>query len=129
LNPFERAFLAAGSAVMSVVDPYRGGKFFEFTLHMQTKEKNLDMVAAFGEVTAGPSLPRLRDRMLESKEGRRILKMRPRINSKTINLDELSTLPEGTFGRAYISWLEKCGVSPDSRTPVCIFLRSVSLLT
>jgi len=101
LNPFENAFLAAGSAVMSLIDPRRG-----------------DMIAALGETTAGPALPRLRDRMLASDEGRRILKERPRINSSTVDMNALAQLPEGTFGRAYINWLERCGVTPDTRTPV-----------
>lgn len=76
------------------------------------------MVAAFGELTAGPVLPGLRDKMLASEEGGAILKERPRINTGTVNMDELSKLPQGTFGRAYIAWLERCGVTPDTRAPV-----------
>ena len=79
---------------------------------------SLDMVAAFGELTAGPVLPRLRDKMLASEEGRAILKERPRINTKTVNMEALSNLPDGTFGRAYTTWLERCGVTPDTRAPV-----------
>ncbi|THU89667.1 coenzyme Q biosynthesis Coq4 [Dendrothele bispora CBS 962.96] len=101
LNAFENAFLAVGSAVMSLADPYRA-----------------DMVAALGETTAGPVLPRLRDIMLESPEGRRILKQRPRINTSTVDMQALARLPEGTFGRMYITWLERTGVTPDSRDPV-----------
>ncbi|KAF5370449.1 hypothetical protein D9615_009720 [Tricholomella constricta] len=101
LNWFENAFLAAGSAVMSLADPRRG-----------------DMIAALGETTAGPSLPRLRDRMLESAEGRKVLKDRPRVNSATIDMNKLAQYPEGTFGRAYVTWLERCGVTPDTREPV-----------
>jgi len=76
------------------------------------------MVAAFGELTAGPVLPRLRDKMLASEEGRAILRDRPRINTQTVDMTALSNLPEGTFGRAYIAWLERCGVTPDTRAPV-----------
>ncbi|KAF9463924.1 ubiquinone biosynthesis protein Coq4 [Collybia nuda] len=76
------------------------------------------MIAALGETTAGPSLPRLRDIMLESEEGRKILKERPRINSTTIDMNELAHYPEGSFGRAYVTWLERCGVTPDTREPV-----------
>lgn len=86
---------------MSLADPRRG-----------------DMIAALAETTAGPSLPRLRDTMLESMEGRKILRERPRVNSNTINMDELAHHPEGTFGRAYVTWLERCGVTPDTREPV-----------
>ncbi|KAJ6512667.1 ubiquinone biosynthesis protein COQ4, mitochondrial [Mycena sanguinolenta] len=101
LNWFETGVLAVGSAFMSLADPRRG-----------------DMVAALGETTAGPSLPRLRDIMLESAEGRQILKDRPRINSSTVDMSKLAQLPEGTMGRAYITWLERCGVTPDTREPV-----------
>jgi len=101
LNWFENTFLAVGSAVMALADPRRG-----------------DMVAALGETTAGPALPRLRDRMLESAEGRQILKDRPRVNSSTVDMQALSALPEGTFGRSYITWLDRCGVTPDTREPV-----------
>ncbi|KAJ7888794.1 ubiquinone biosynthesis protein Coq4 [Mycena leptocephala] len=90
-----------GIRFMSLADPRRG-----------------DMVAALGETTAGPSLPRLLDVMLESPEGRQILKDRPRINSKTVDMSKLAQYPEGTFGRAYITWLERCGVTPDTREPV-----------
>ncbi|KAJ6620071.1 putative COQ4 protein, responsible for restoring ubiquinone biosynthesis [Mycena sp. CBHHK59/15] len=101
LNWFENGVLAVGSAVMSLADPRRG-----------------DMVAALGETTAGPALPRLRDMMLEGPEGRRILKDRPRINSTTVDMARLAQYPEGTFGRAYITWLERSGVTPDTREPV-----------
>lgn len=101
LNWFEAGFLAVGSAFMSLANPRRG-----------------DMVAALGDVTSGPVLPRLRDAMLESAEGRRILKDRPRVNSKTVDMNKLALLPDGTFGHAYITWLDRCGVTPDTREPV-----------
>ncbi|KAF5313807.1 hypothetical protein D9758_017920 [Tetrapyrgos nigripes] len=101
LTAFQNAFLAVGSAVMSLADPYRA-----------------DMVAALGETTAGPALPRLRDIMLQSPEGTRILRERPRINTSTVDMQALARLPEGTFGRMYITWLERTGVTPDSRDPV-----------
>uniref|UniRef100_A0A0W0FA33 4-hydroxy-3-methoxy-5-polyprenylbenzoate decarboxylase n=1 Tax=Moniliophthora roreri TaxID=221103 RepID=A0A0W0FA33_MONRR len=99
LNWFENAFLAVGSGIMALMDPKH-------------------MVAALGETTAGPALPRLRDIMLKSDEGRQILKDRPRINTETIDMAALAKLPEGTFGRSYITWLERTGVTPDTREPV-----------
>jgi len=77
-----------------------------------------DMVAALAETTAGPSLPRLRDIMLQSDEGRRVLRNRPKVNTETIDMDLLARLPEGTFGKSYFLWLERCGVTPDTREPV-----------
>ncbi|KAH9033220.1 putative COQ4 protein, responsible for restoring ubiquinone biosynthesis [Lactarius deliciosus] len=101
LNWFENAFLAAGSAFMSLADPRRA-----------------DMIAALGETTAGPVLPYLLDNMLASEEGCRILKERPRINTSTVDMTALARLPENTFGHAYVTWLERCGVTPDTRDPV-----------
>lgn len=77
------------------------------------------MVAAIGDLTAGPVLPRLRDIMLASAEGRRIMKERPRINTDTVDMAKLAALPEGTLGHSYVTWLERCGVTPDTREPVC----------
>jgi ubiquinone biosynthesis protein Coq4 len=77
-----------------------------------------DMIAALAETTAGPSLPHLRDTMLDSVEGRKILRERPRVNSHTISMNDLAQYSEGTFGRAYVTWLERCGVTPDTREPV-----------
>ncbi|KAG2053349.1 ubiquinone biosynthesis protein COQ4, mitochondrial [Suillus hirtellus] len=101
LTPFENGILAVGSALMSLIDTRRA-----------------DMVAACGETTAGPTLVKLRDTMLESPEGRRILKEMPRINSQTLDWEKLRSLPENTFGRAYVRWLDACKVTPDSREPV-----------
>ncbi|KIY51762.1 putative COQ4 protein, responsible for restoring ubiquinone biosynthesis [Fistulina hepatica ATCC 64428] len=101
LSWWENAVLAVGSACVSLGNPRRG-----------------DMVAVCGETTAGPILPRLRDHMLASPEGRQILKDRPRINTHTVDMAQLAKLPEGTFGRMYVDWLERCGVTPDTREPV-----------
>jgi ubiquinone biosynthesis protein COQ4 len=76
------------------------------------------MVAALGETTAGPVLPHLLDNMLASEEGRRILRERPRINTSTVDMAALARLPENTFGHTYVTWLERCGVTPDTRDPV-----------
>jgi ubiquinone biosynthesis protein COQ4 len=123
LNYFENAFLAVGSAIMAFKDPRRGGRPTRLCLSIQANY-HLDMVAALGETTAGPSLPRLREIMLNDAEGRRILKDRPRVNTETVDMDQLARYPEGTFGRAYVTWLERCGVTPDTREPVCHILTS-----
>jgi ubiquinone biosynthesis protein COQ4 len=56
--------------------------------------------------------------MLADPTGRRILRQRPRISSKTLNLDELRKMPENSVGRAYVGWLDREGVSPDTRSQV-----------
>jgi ubiquinone biosynthesis protein COQ4 len=77
------------------------------------------MVAACGEATSTPYfIYRLRDSMLSSPTGRRILRDRPRITSQTMSMTYLRTLPENSVGRAYAAWLDREGVSPDTRDNV-----------
>ena len=56
--------------------------------------------------------------MLSNHTGRRILKDRPRITSANMSLAYLRTLPDNSVGRTYASWLDKEGVSPDTRDSV-----------
>ncbi len=102
LTFIERSALAIGSAVTSLLNPRRA-----------------DMIAALGEATAQPFfITKLRDRMLANPTGRRILRDRPRITSKTMLLERLRKLPESSVGRTYASWLDREGVSPDTRDSV-----------
>ena len=76
-------------------------------------------MAACGEATATPYfIYRLRDAMLSDPTGRRILRDRPRITSRTLSLEYLRSLPDNTVGRAYADWLDREGVTPDTRDPV-----------
>lgn len=78
-----------------------------------------DLIAALGEATATPYfIYRLRDTMLASPTGRRILRLRPRITSQTLDVPRLRALPPNTVGAAYASWLDREGVSPDTRSQV-----------
>lgn len=89
---------------------------YKSLLHTNTV---LDLIAALGEATATPYfIYRLRDAMLSNPTGRRILRDRPRITSKSMNMKYLRSLPENTLGRSYVSWLDREGVSPDTRDTV-----------
>ncbi|KAK3072714.1 Ubiquinone biosynthesis protein [Teratosphaeriaceae sp. CCFEE 6253] len=102
LTLIERGALAVGSAFGSLRDPHRH-----------------DLIASLGEATAKPYfISRLRQAMLASPTGRRILRDRPRITSKTMSLEKLRQLPENTVGRAYAAWLDREGVTPDTRDQV-----------
>ncbi|KAG6061511.1 Ubiquinone biosynthesis protein [Claviceps sp. LM77 group G4] len=101
LTTTERLVMAIGSSAMALINPYRA-----------------DLIATVGESTATPYfIYRLRDAMLADPTGRRILRLRPRITSQTLSLDHLRSLPEYTLGHAYVSWLDREGVSPDTRSP------------
>ncbi|KAJ5336994.1 uncharacterized protein N7506_005016 [Penicillium brevicompactum] len=102
LTTIERGALAVGSAVGSLINPRRA-----------------DLIAALGEATATPYfIYRLRDAMLSDPSGRRILRDRPRITSETLSMPHLRTLPENSVGRTYAKWLDREGVSPDTRDNV-----------
>ena len=77
------------------------------------------MIAALGEATAQPFfITKLRDRMLASSTGRRILRDRPRITSKTMSIEYLRKLAANSVGWTYAAWLDREGVSPDTRDSV-----------
>ena len=101
LTPLTRGFLATFSAVKSLQNPLRA-----------------DMVAALGEATGEPALRRLREAMRGDKEGRRILAERPLITREAMDLPTLATLPQGTFGEAYASFMGHHDFDPDERQPV-----------
>lgn len=99
LSIAERLLLATGSAIQSLVNPRRG-----------------DMIAALSEATAQPYfIKNLRDQMLAHPTGRRILRERPRITSQTLSLEYLRSLPRNTVGYTYGAWLDREGVTPDTR--------------
>uniref|UniRef100_A0A8C5QLF1 Ubiquinone biosynthesis protein COQ4 homolog, mitochondrial n=1 Tax=Leptobrachium leishanense TaxID=445787 RepID=A0A8C5QLF1_9ANUR len=100
-NPLQKALLSAGSAVMSLYDPYRH-----------------DMVAVLGETTGAQALRNLRDRMSRDPEGAQILQERPRIRISTLDVERLRDLPDGSFGREYVRFLDVNHVTPDTRMPV-----------
>ncbi|KAI9813515.1 MAG: Ubiquinone biosynthesis protein [Thelocarpon impressellum] len=103
LTALERSVLAVGSAAVAMVDPYRH-----------------DMVAALGEATATPYfVARLRDAMLAHPTGRRILRERPRISSASLpSLPALRAMPANSLGAAYVAWLDRERVTPDTRAAV-----------
>ena len=77
------------------------------------------MIAALAEATATPYfIYRLRDAMLGDATGRRILRERPRITSKTLSLSSLRSLPAGSVGATYAAWVDREGVTPDTRSAV-----------
>ncbi|KAG4427759.1 Ubiquinone biosynthesis protein, partial [Cadophora sp. M221] len=56
--------------------------------------------------------------MLSDETRRRILRDRPRIDSKTLPMEYLRGLLENTIGRIYVNWLDRHGMSPDDRSNV-----------
>ncbi|KAF5296559.1 hypothetical protein FQA39_LY12477 [Lamprigera yunnana] len=109
INNFQRAVLSAGSALVSLFNPQRG-----------------DMIACLGELTGESAAKYMLNKMESSPEGMQILKNRPRINSKTVDLEKLKTYPEGTLGKVYSNFLDNNKVTPDSR-PMVQFVEDVNI--
>lgn len=102
LTYLERGALAVGSAFGALQNPYRH-----------------DLIASLGEATAKPYfVTRLHRAMLSDPTGRRILRDKPRITSQSMRLEELRKLPETSVGHAYAAWLDREGVTPDTRDAV-----------
>lgn len=106
-----------------VLDQSSEGRYVTLSFDMNAVDSALtkfpDLIAALGEATATPYfIYRLRDAMLSDPTGRRILRDRPRITSETLQMSYLRTLPENSVGRTYAKWLDREGVSPDTRDQV-----------
>uniref|UniRef100_A0A8C6SLM4 Ubiquinone biosynthesis protein COQ4 homolog, mitochondrial n=1 Tax=Neogobius melanostomus TaxID=47308 RepID=A0A8C6SLM4_9GOBI len=97
----QKGLLAISSGVAALQDPYRH-----------------DMVAVLGETTGHLALVKLRDGMRNDPEGYAILTERPRIRLSTLDLNRMSSMPDGSFGREYIRFLDDNHVTPDSRADV-----------
>lgn len=89
VSEFQRMLLSAGSSIAALLDPRRQ-----------------DMIACLGETTGEDALLKILHVMNESDEGQEILKEKPRINTKTVNLEELKNMPIDTFGHHYYKFLD-----------------------
>ncbi|XP_064458296.1 ubiquinone biosynthesis protein COQ4 homolog, mitochondrial-like [Ornithodoros turicata] len=98
---FQKTILSVGSALAAITDPFRD-----------------DMVAVMGEVTGVSAFKHLFEVMSRDPEGMEILRDRPRINTRTVDLSYLKQLPTDTFGYAYYQFLLNNNVTPDTRLPV-----------
>ncbi|KAF4517762.1 hypothetical protein B566_EDAN002967, partial [Ephemera danica] len=98
---FQKLLLSAGSAAVSLLNPSRP-----------------DSIAVFGEASGQDALRYISQKMQENKEGMLILQEKPRINSKTVDLQSLEALPSNTLGHTYIQFLKQNKVTPDSRLTV-----------
>ncbi|RWS22669.1 hypothetical protein B4U80_06897 [Leptotrombidium deliense] len=97
----QKMLLAVGSSAMALIDPFRH-----------------DMVAVSGEVMGNNSHQRMYEQMRRSTEGREVLTDKPRINTTTVDLQKLASLPVGTLGYEYVKFMNDNNITCDSRMPV-----------
>ena len=92
LTRWRRAFAALGKVL---VDP-----------------EKTDQVIVFSIYANAGTMPKRIHRFFETEDGRRLYDERRTIDSKSIDLDALAALPEGTLGHAYAHFLESRGLTP-----------------
>ncbi|XP_040152401.1 uncharacterized protein LOC120894088 [Anopheles arabiensis] len=101
VSDIQRLILSAGSSVAALVDPRRH-----------------DMIACLGETTGREALEKMLHYMRSTEEGQRILAEKPRINTRTVDMEALKKMPEHTFGYTYVKFMEDNNITPDSRMEV-----------
>ncbi|XP_018333236.1 ubiquinone biosynthesis protein COQ4 homolog, mitochondrial-like [Agrilus planipennis] len=106
---FQKFLLALGSGYVVLRDPFK--------VHMST---------CFSETTGLYAAGNLLKRVESTEEGRRLLMDKPRVNSKTIDLEKLKHLPDDTFGKAYFNFLFQNNLTPDSRH-VVRFIKDINV--
>lgn len=72
-----------------------------------------DQVLVFSLHANAGSMKHRVQRFLDDPTGRRLFEERRAIDSKTVDLDALAALPEGTLGRAYAEFLRSHGLTPE----------------
>uniref|UniRef100_A0A182JZX4 Ubiquinone biosynthesis protein COQ4 homolog, mitochondrial n=1 Tax=Anopheles christyi TaxID=43041 RepID=A0A182JZX4_9DIPT len=77
-----------------------------------------DMIACLGETTGREALEKILHNMRATEEGQQILAEKPRINTRTVDMEALKMLPENTFGYTYVKFMEDNNITPDSRMEV-----------
>ncbi|KAG5438898.1 hypothetical protein PCANB_002228 [Pneumocystis canis] len=81
--------------------------------------RRADMVGILNEMITLPCImKRLHEKMLSNATGRRLLRERPRMNTKILNLDKLHSLPEHTLGKTYAIWMDTYRLNADTRGTV-----------
>ena len=69
-------------------------------------------------MTGEHAVRRMRNKMLLSDSGRRIIRERPRITGTTINLAQLGSYPTNTLGSHYHRFFSDHNILPDTRAEV-----------
>jgi ubiquinone biosynthesis protein COQ4 len=72
------------------------------------------------------SLRWIKLKMEETEEGRRILKLKPRVTEQTLNFNHLKEYKENTLGHAYYKYMSENQFTPDER-PVAKYIPDVDL--
>lgn len=95
---FERLQMVASKTYYSLVDP-----------------EDPSHIARLAEASSYYTLKEIQRKMLADPIGRQILHDKPRIRSDTVSIDWLKSLPDNTFGKTYIMYMERNDYKSDER--------------
>lgn len=101
LSILQRAFLVPYYSIGSILDPNKG-----------------DRIAGLGDVTSPVASKFMKKVFLSNIEGRKLLKDKPLITNKELNIYKLRTLPDNTLGRVYMNYMDSHAFSADERPTV-----------
>jgi ubiquinone biosynthesis protein COQ4 len=72
-----------------------------------------NVLELLGVANSGPSARARTERFFNTAAGKKLYDERRAIDSRTIDLDALAALPEGTLGHAYATFLRSRGLTPE----------------
>jgi ubiquinone biosynthesis protein Coq4 len=96
LSPLARWRRALGALAKVLADPGRTDQVLEFSMY----------------ANAGTMARRI-ERIFEDPRCRRLYEERRTLDSRTVDLERLGRLPEGTLGRAYADFMRSRGLTPE----------------
>ena len=91
---------------------------FESAFGALRDPKRADLVSTCGDLSGTRALREIYGKMINDKEGRLILKEKPRLNLDSINFDSFEEYPKNSFGYHYWSFMKKYEFSPNERPKV-----------
>jgi ubiquinone biosynthesis protein COQ4 len=80
---------------------------------LDNPEDTEQVLAFFGVINSGRSTRARADRFFADPEGEALYAEHRAIDSRTVDLDKLAALPEGTLGHAYAKFLRSHGITPE----------------
>ena len=103
---------AAMPDVTTLSAPVRWGRALRALARVLADPRETDQVLVFSTYANGGSMSRTA-RFYEDAAGQRLYAEDRRLDSRTVDLDALAALPEGTLGRAYATFMRAHGLTPD----------------
>lgn len=88
---------------------------FSSTYYSLADPEDAQHIATLGESTSYYTLQAIRQKMLADPVGRQILHDKPRIRSNTVSVEWLKNLPDNTFGKSYIEYMNRNDYVADKR--------------